>query len=328
MKKVFIVNILMILLILASIEAALRIFINITPQGLSEGVIDNTNIPVFNFPNVRGKKVFGKKVYTDDNGFRVEKKSEITKSENLDKIYFVGGSVTFGGGVKQSDTFSGIINKEKKNLKAINASVIGSNLKNNLAIIKEKIEYNDLKYVVVNFSLDDLLGLEEITNDNQFTSDKQNDLISKLKKNFILVSINNFTRSKSVIYVMFKGAVLNANKRYYQHALNTFKNEANIKYLKILMNLFSEKNKSLNKKIVFIMIPYNYQISDENCSKKDLAEKIIEDNILSKEMKLIKLKKVFCENKEKDKIFFKYDPSHLSSYGHKVAAEFLKKELD
>ena len=53
MKKVFIVNILMILLILASIEAALRIFINITPQGLSEGVIDNTNIPVFNFPNVR-----------------------------------------------------------------------------------------------------------------------------------------------------------------------------------------------------------------------------------------------------------------------------------
>ena len=45
-------------------------------------------------------------------------------------------------------------------------------------------------------------------------------------------------------------------------------------------------------------------------------------------MKLIKLKKVFCENKEKDKIFFKYDPSHLSSYGHKVVAEFLKKELD
>ena len=109
------INIFIILIIVLFIEGSLRIFLNITPQGLSDGILDLANTPNFNYPNIKNKKVFGKSVFTDESGFRIREKP-IKKLDNikLKNIYFVGGSVTFGSGVAQSNTFSGILNFQKK----------------------------------------------------------------------------------------------------------------------------------------------------------------------------------------------------------------------
>ena len=76
MKKVLLINIIIILIIILFIEGSLRIFLNITPQGLSDGILDLSNTPRFNYPDVKDKKVFGKSVFTDKSGFRIKRKTD------------------------------------------------------------------------------------------------------------------------------------------------------------------------------------------------------------------------------------------------------------
>ena len=156
MKKIFFVNISILLIIFLLFEITLRIFTNITPQGVSKGIINQSINPIFNFPNINGKKVFGKKVFTDNKGFRVSESHETKDKSNLEEIYFVGGSTTFGNGVLQRNTFSGVLKKSLRKINIFNSSVIGSNLDNNLLIIQEKIVTKNFYNIFINFSIDDL----------------------------------------------------------------------------------------------------------------------------------------------------------------------------
>ena len=327
MKKVLFINFLVFITILFLIEFFIRVSFDITPQGLSKGIIDISKNPKFNFPNISSKKVFGKKVYTDENGFRISN-NLIKKDDRLENIFFVGGSVTFGSGVTQSNTFSGILEKELRKHKIFNASVIGSNIENNLQIIDKKINSKNLKYIFVNFSLDDIENLNNLKKNNilNLKKNKNSSFIERMKKNKFLIYINNFIRSKSVTYVFMKGIFLNSNERYYQYALNSY-NESNINALSLIMKKYSKKNKKLNNKIIFLMIPYSFQIKDENCNKNDLAETTIENVIINSDLKLIKFKEKFCNDDKKNQIFLKYDPSHLSEYGHTLVAKILKNEI-
>ena len=328
MKKVLLINIIIILIIILFIEGSLRMFLNITPQGLSDGILDLSNTPRFNYPDVKDKKVFGKSVFTDKSGFRIrEKPIKKIKDVELKNIYFVGGSVTFGSGVTQANTFSGILNFQKKDFNVINASVIGSNLKNNIEIIDKKIITENLEYVFVNFALDDLIPSNQIETEKENTN-KNKSLISNLKNNNLLRLTNKFIRSKSVTYVLLKGLIFNSVKNYYQFAFRSFTNKSNLESFSKDLELIATKNKALNNKIVFLLIPYSQQIREKNCFKKDEAEKYI-DNIFEKQkIELIKFKEVFCKDKNKRKIFLKYDPSHLSKYGHRVVAEVLKNKIN
>lgn len=327
MKKVLFINFLVFITILFLIEFFIRVSFNITPQGLSKGIIDVSKNPKFNFPNISSKKVFGKKVYTDENGFRISN-NFIKKDDTLENIFFVGGSVTFGSGVTQSNTFSGILEKQLNKHKIFNASVIGSNIENNLQIIDKKIKSKNLKYIFVNFSLDDIENLNNLKKNNtlDMKKNKNSSFIEKMKKNKFLIYINNFIRSKSVTYVFMKGIFLNSNERYYKYTLNSY-NESNINALSLIMKKYSKKNKKLNNKIIFLMIPYSFQIQDENCNKNDLAETTIENEIINSDLKLIKFKEKFCNDGKKKQIFLKYDPSHLSEYGHTLVAKILKNEI-
>ena len=107
------------------------------------------------------------------------------------------------------------------------------------------------------------------------------------------------------------------------YALNSFEKESNLISLENTLDLFSDQNLLFKDKIIFLIIPYNYQINDENCVKKDKAEKIIESSLLKKKINFIKFKDIFCNDKNKKEIFLKYDPSHLSKYGHKIVAKNL-----
>ena len=333
MKKVFLINIIFIIIIFLLLELSIRIFTNITVHGIASEIINQSINPKFNYANISGKKVFGKKVYTDKNGFRItknkkEKFSSVIKN-NLENIYFIGGSVTFGSGVNQEDTFSGILDSEIKNTNIYNASVIGGNLSNNYNILKSKIKDENLKKIFINLSLDDIIYKDElIIDDNLMLNNNDKKFLKKLKQNIIIQKLNTFIRSKSVIWVWLKGSFLNSEKGYYEYALNSFKNNNNLEYLDKYLALVSEYNKKLNNKIIFLIIPYSYQIKNNNCTNTDFAEKIILKNLNNKKFDYIEIKKVFCNDENKDEIFFKNDPSHLSVYGHKLLANYLRKELN
>ena len=74
MKKIFIINIIIVLVIIIFIEGILRIFSNITPQGISKGIINTSSNPIFNFANINQGKVFGENVFTDKNGLELPRK--------------------------------------------------------------------------------------------------------------------------------------------------------------------------------------------------------------------------------------------------------------
>ncbi len=326
MKKIVFYNTLILFLIIFTFEILLRFFFDITPQGLSKGIInEQSSKPRFNYSNIKEGKVFGKKIFTDKNGFRINKKEKLQNYDN-ENIYFVGGSVTFGSGVDQSETFSGILGKRLKNFNIFNASVIGSNLENNYYILKNKIPKENLKKIYINFSLDDIL-FQEIVQAEENLKKIDESLLNKFKNNKFFLKLNAFIRSKSVIYVWIKGFIFNAEQGYYVHANETYKNPQNINLLKKKLDMIKNYNDDLNNKITFLIIPYSYQIKKNNCKSEDLSEKIIKKELSERKFKFFLIKNIFCENDKKNKIFLSQDPSHLTGYGHQIIADYIEQDL-
>tara|TARA_B100001059_G_scaffold231566_1_gene267608 strand:+ start:2102 stop:3079 length:978 start_codon:yes stop_codon:yes gene_type:complete len=325
MKKLILINILVVILIILTGEMLLRVFSNITVHGLDKGIINYENKPIFNLPNISNKKAFGKKIYTDSNGFRIQKKND-QKKKDKNNIYFVGGSVTFGKGVKQENTFTGILDKEIQDYNIVNAGVVGSNLENNIEVIRKKINKDNLKSIFINYSLDDLANIDTIIKFEDKNANKKDTLYEKLKNNKFVIYLNKLIRTKSTIYITLKGYIFDTEKVFYQQALNFYKVDNNLKMLKKLIGTISKFEP--NNKIVFIMIPYSHQVNVENCSKDDLAEKEIVKTITNNNIKLIRFKEFFCKDENREKIFFKYDPAHLSKYGHKLVAKILKQKIN
>jgi len=175
--------------------------------------------------------------------------------------------------------------------------------------------------------LDDIVNSDNVINNQIKKGNDGDDFTSKLKRSKFLISINDLIKTKSVSYVWIKGAILDSEKRYYLSALKSYKDESNINFFKKNLDLIKMFNKNYDK-INFIIIPYSFQITDENCQKKDLSEKIIKKYLNDKQFQYKNFKSIFCRDPKKNKIFLKYDPSHLSKYGHKVIAKNLIKEIN
>ena len=113
MKKIFLYNFITIFFLIAIIELFFNFYLNTVLQGVDSGILQQSNsdiVPSFNYPHIKNKKVFGVKVFTDSNGFRITE-GEVNEEEKK-KVYFIGGSTTFGNGVEEKNTFVGILKKK------------------------------------------------------------------------------------------------------------------------------------------------------------------------------------------------------------------------
>ena len=79
---------------------------------------------------------FSKKVFTDSLGFRIPKKNFNYKDKNS-SVLIIGDSVSFGVGVKEQNTFVGLMRNEFKNLNFFNSSVSGYNFKDYSEVAKK-----------------------------------------------------------------------------------------------------------------------------------------------------------------------------------------------
>ena len=87
MKKIFLYNLIIIFILIAIIELFFKFYLNTALQGVDSGILqqsDSDTVPSFNYPYIKNKKVFGVKIFTDQNGFRItegevnEKKKKIS----------------------------------------------------------------------------------------------------------------------------------------------------------------------------------------------------------------------------------------------------------
>ena len=167
MKKIILINSAIVISVIILLEISVKILFDVQVQGVSSNIINEDSVyPRFNNKNISNGKVFGKEVFTNNDGYRTNKFLNKKNKNNIPEVYFIGGSVTFGMGVDQKDSFSGILNHDNSSLSIFNSSTIGSNLENNYYILKNKIKKNNLKNVFINFSLDDIRSTDLINFEN------------------------------------------------------------------------------------------------------------------------------------------------------------------
>ena len=319
MKKIVLINLIIIIILIFLSEMTLRVFLSYNVQGISENLINKEISYRFNQPNLNYGKAFGVKIYTDKYGFRINKKHNIKK--NKEEILFVGGSVTFGPGIKVDETFVELLNNQST-LNIRNASVFGTNFENNIEIIKNYENLKNVKKIFVNFPLDDIIS-NNIKLEKKITEDRE--IINSLKKNKIISYINGIVRTKSASYVFIKGIIANPQKYNYIHDLNLYKNEKLLKQLEVNLD---ELSKVIPKdKIFFYSIPYAAQVKND-CKTQDDTDKILKRIFNKKNYSILFLKSKFCEYKKPINYYFKKDPVHLSKTGHIIVAKILKKYIN
>ena len=321
-KKVFLINFLIIIILILAIELTLRVVFSYKVQGISKNLINTSLDYKSHHANLNGVSAFGHKIYTDENGFRIPKNKVINK--NKKEILFIGGSVTFGAGIKAENTFvEKLDSMSNNNLK--NVGIFGADLENHLKIINNFYSKTKTKKIFINLSLDDITEIS--AKKNLEKEQYQKSLFLKLKTTPIFKILNKFLRSKSVTYVYVKNFLLDPQINYYLYDLNLYKDEAAIKKLnsniKNIKNIIDE-----NTKLYFYSIPYAAQVRKENCYKKDIAEIAFADISKKNNLNYLPLKNNFCKFSDPAKLFIIQDPAHLTEKGHNLVFELLSPYLN
>jgi len=315
MKKIFINNLLIILIFFFVFEFFLKTF---ELSGL-RGHGKEFNEKKKNVETV----IFGKKVYLNEYGYRVADRNFKYKNKNK-TIIFIGDSVLFGSGVDEKDTFVSKLRDQNNNSLFINAGIIGNDINENLISINENNQLFDNNSFVLVYTLDDIL---EAVNENDNTDKiiKEKNLIQRLKKNIFFNKINEILRSKSYTYIWLKGKLTKPSKRYFFESYKSYKEENKIKFLR---KKISHIKKIENLNVKFLILPYEYQARN-NCKEEFMKpqEEIIK--IFNEfQISFIDLSDEFCNYEKSKKLYLNFDPVHLSVKGHEFVFEILRTKIE
>ena len=327
MKKIIFINFFIVLILILSLEIIIR-FLNIVGlQGYEKEAFYFENGIIFSKPN-NTFKVFGKKSKTDKNGFRIPLKNFSYKNEK-NSILILGDSVTFGVGVKEKNTFIGILRNNLQDYNLYNTAIFGHNIESYLYILKKnhKKFKNEMNEVVIFLCLNDLVPYQGAVFKKKEKEKKEIDNFEKkIVKNTFALKLNNFLRERSSLFVLLKGFLTNPIERYYNHTKVLYDNEKNLKgFEKFVIDIdeFMSKN---DLKYRYVLLPYAYQVRN-NCKKKFLKpQEIIKEILNKKNLNLRDYTSEFCKTPNNNDLFLKYDPVHLSNYGHRFVSELLMQD--
>ena len=320
MKKIIFIN----FVILVSMILLLEIFTNFFKlsglMGIQSGLIYNKNGFHYLTPNSTGK-VFKKKVYTDENGYRVPNND--FKYNGKKNILIIGDSQTFGNGVLEEESFIGLLRNKFKNINFYNSAVPGYQIKHHRENIKKFKNLNEIDKVFYFFTLNDVYDLSNLvkTQNNIIEKDKK-----KTKELQITKFLNSFLRNKSYLYMYIKGITSDPSKRWYQSIDNFYDSND----ISMTSNYFKELvvfSKKYNAELYMIVLPYEYQT--RGCKSEDFKPQKKITNILFKnKINFFDFSKNFCENISPKKYFYKFDPAHFSTLGHKLIYKLINDKIN
>jgi len=326
-KKIIFINFFIVLILILSLEIIIR-FLNIVGlQGYEKEAFYFENGIIFSKPN-NTFKVFGKKSKTDKNGFRIPLKNFSYKNEK-NSILILGDSVTFGVGVKEKNTFIGISRNNLQDNNLYNTAIFGHNIESYLYILKKnhKKFKNEMNEVVIFLCLNDLVPYQGAVFKKKEKEKKEIDNFEKnIVKNTFAVKLNVLLRERSSLFVLLKGFLTNPIERHYNYMKVLYDNEKNLKgFEKFVIDIdeFMSKN---DLKYRYVLLPYAYQVRN-NCKKNFLKpQEIIKEILNKKNLNLRDYTSEFCKIPNNNDLFLKYDPVHLSNYGHRFVSELLMQD--
>ena len=322
MKKIFFINVLVIILIIFILEIVVRTFNLAGLQGYDKNLFYIENGITLAKPNTE-LKIFGKYSKTDSNGFRIPLNNYFF-DKNKKSTLILGDSVSFGVGVEEKYTFVGLLRGKGNNL--LNASISGHNLESYLYLLKRYNDSDNIKFekTVIILCLNDIVPFQGVIskNSNKKQAEKKNFFEKNINDN-LATKINIFFRERSALFVFLKGLVTNPSKRHYDLMANLYDNEENIEILKSQLSKIDNYSNVSNIDVSFVLLPYAYQINND-CNE-NLMKPQKEINRIFKNIKLpiFDYSKKFCNETNKSKLFLPYDPVHLSLLGHKLVSKIL-----
>ena len=326
MKKIFIFNLIIIVSIIIIGEIILRTL------KLSQLMGIDSNILTFNdemhslTPNSSGL-VFSKKVYIDENKTRVP--SFEFKYDKEKDVIFIGDSVTFGNGIKEENTFVGLLRKKYNNYNFYNTAVPGHDLLNHEKTLEDLSKFKKVEKIIYVFTLNDVLREKTIVNWNSKNQEKLSEelgFVQKIIRNKFLKDINFYFRNKSYIFMFLKGKLTDPSKRWYTN-INIFYKENEVDYLSVFLKKLIKFSKERYAELHMIVLPYEFQTRNcENISNY-LPQKMVKKEILKVKINFIDFSNNFCSIKNPKKLFYKYDPMHLSEIGHRNVFEMIDREI-
>tara|TARA_B110001452_G_scaffold265090_1_gene269210 strand:- start:1069 stop:2067 length:999 start_codon:yes stop_codon:yes gene_type:complete len=323
-KKLIFINFLVIITIFLVLEIIIRLSNIVGLQGYDKNAFFSDNDIIMGKPN-KNFIVFGEKFKTDNNGYRIPL-SKFSYQKNKNYTLILGDSVTYGVGVKEQNSFIGILRKEYKNNNLLNTAIFGHNLKSYLYILnKNNIKFKDkINNVIIFLCLNDIVPYQGVVFKDSSNQNKvKKNFVENYFKNSLTLKLNIFLREKSYLFVLVKSILTNPVERHYNYMNVLYDDQKNLiefeSHINQLINITKEKN--LNPK--FVLLPYAHQVKN-NCAEEFLKP---QNNILKifnkLDVKLINYTQQFCAISNKNELFLPYDPVHLSEYGHKIVSDLL-----
>ena len=325
MKKIIFFNLLIIIIIFLSFEFLLRFLNLISLQGYEKNSFYEKNNIQYHSPNTV-KKIMGKKMKTDKNGFRIP----LTKFEynnDLQSILVLGDSVSFGVGVEEKKTFIGILRNKLEN-NFYNASVTGYRLEDYLFLLKKyNKQFPEIKKYLIFICLNDIISESGLLREEKLKiiSNNKNVLTKYFNKSFF-IKINFYLRDKSTIFNLAKAVGTQNVKRHYNYITPYYDNKIILKsYENTLKKIINYSNlKKINVK--FVLLPYKYQIKRKCDPDLMIPQKKIKRIFNKLNYSLFDFSQDFCNKDNNSKLILNFDPMHLSSSGHEFVSELLIKK--
>ena len=327
MKKVIFINFLIVIALIIFLEVLTRTFNIVGKQGYDQEAFYSEKDITFSKPN-KNFIVYGIETFTDEYGFRVpSRKFSYLKNKNFQLI--LGDSVTYGVGVREENSFVGLLRSELDSINLLNTAIFGHNLESYLYVLKKNSKKFEKKIdkVIIFLCLNDIVPYQGVIFKGDSNNDKvEKNLFERYVKNKLTLKLNVFLREKSSFFVLLKSILTNPVKRHYNYMNVLYNNNENLsqfeKYIQEIQ-IFSKKN-SLD--IEFVLLPYAHQVIND-CRQDLLKPQNQIKKIFNKlNLELKDYTDKFCEESNKKQLFLTFDPVHLSKDGHKYVFDLLRKD--
>ncbi len=321
MKKIIIINFIILFSIILILEFSFNFFKLSGLMGIQSGIIDKNDKLHFFIPNSSGI-IFDKKIFIDKHGFRVPSKDFEYKGEK--NIFLLGDSATFGNGVLEKDTFAGLLRKNFTNTNFYNSSVPGYQIKHHIINLGKINNFQRVEKIIYFFTLNDVLNSANITGIKKL--EKTSEGSHQLKKIKIFRELNNFLRNKSYLYMYIKGKFTDPSKRWFLNTKNFYiKND--LYFLNNYLLKLKEFSDNINAELYVVILPYEYQT--RSCTDDNLLPQTKLKKTISKlNLNLSDYTNYFCTLDNPSNYFYKFDPMHLSEKGHKLVYNNIVNEIN
>lgn len=268
----------------------------------------------------------GERFHIDSNGFRADPQYKTALPADAPAILIVGDSVSFGVGVKDSETVSEILRREMPERRIYNASAIGYftfDYKNVIdALIKQKPE---IKTVALFFCLNDINDVSAVQIKLQMNSDALPD--PEPDRKGLPDRINQFLRTRSKLYLLIKHTLRDTQLNYYKIDAAFYREDENVRFgMQYLADIKKTLDGSGIKLKVFLM-PYEAQLRAGAPEDFLMPQKKVAEFLRTNGIGYYDATDDFRNAGPPDRLYLFDDPMHFSAEGHKILADVVCRNL-